>query len=137
WLHPHPRRIAERADGGALALGQRGQAVAFVAGGLQSDRLALAAKNALQALQRPMLNRLHRALGAAQQPGYLAVAHIREEAQRHYLLLIVGELLDRLLEHDPIRDQTKAGLALQIDDIVLGVEGGGDDAATAAVAVEE
>jgi hypothetical protein len=51
----------------------------------------------LKRVERAVLKRLHRPLGAPECRGDLLVRHIREELQRQHLLLILGQLRNRLL----------------------------------------
>jgi hypothetical protein len=97
----------------------------------------LVVQNALKALDSPVLKGLNGPLGAPQDACDLAVAHIGEEAQRQYLLLIFCELPDRLLERHAVGDHTRVILAALINKILLEVERCRAESPSALVAVED
>jgi len=129
---------------GDLALNQRDLALVaaiWTAGyrrrGGARGLLSLAVEDSLETLERAVLDGFHRPFGAPEHPGYLAVTHIGEEAQRENLLLVGRQLAEGLLQRHPLGDHTCAILALLIDQVIAGIERSGDDAATALIAVED
>jgi hypothetical protein len=79
-------------------------------------------------MQRAVLERFDRPLAAPDRGSDLLIGHVGEELQRQHLLLVFGQLRDRLFQRHAIEDRMDRILAMRVDKLKALVQRGRDGA---------